>query len=377
MTVWFSPSTQVIAQRRAGALHLLGGGLDVVLEGAFADEFLGAFQGGPGPGAALEALGRLGGPLHRRLLEVAKSADARRWVPASAYGTESTLFLELTGQCNERCVHCYAESAPEVTEQLDEQTATRVVREAAALGFQRLQLTGGDPLLCRFVPALAAEGRAAGIPTVEVYTNGLALDDERLTALGQLGVRFAFSFYSHDPERHDAMTRVPGSQGRTASAIERAVRSGAGVRVAIIALDDDPGHLERTRAFLAALGVKPGAIGADRVRLVGRGEETGFTGAWAPGTGQGAHGGGPSAGGDGPRLTWPGKLCVSYTGQVYPCIFSRWLPLGDIRRQSLREILDGLRARARDSAPAERLAERLTCFDCRLTAMTTALEAPR
>lgn len=370
--LWFSPSTNVVAQQRAAGVHVFGAGLDVVLTGAFADDFLGAFRGSGGPGS-IRTLAALGSPLHQRLEEVAARGDARPWIPTSAYRGESILFLEVVGQCNERCVHCYAGSAPEIEAGLDEQTARRVVREAAALGFRRLQLTGGDPLLCRFLPELAREARVAGVPTIEVYTNGLALSDERLGALSESGVQFAFSFYSWDPARHDAMTQVAGSQRRTADAIRRSVRSGSKTRVSVIALDDDAEHLQRTREFVAGLGVDPAAVAADRVRAVGRGARTGFSGTWGSGAPAG-HGGVTAAAA---QPTWPGKLCVAYTGQVYPCIFSRWLPLGDIRTSSLRQILEGLKTRARGSAVADSFAEKLACFDCRLTALVTAMDAPR
>ncbi|HTQ45398.1 MAG TPA: radical SAM protein, partial [Polyangiaceae bacterium] len=285
----------------------------------------------------------------------------------------STLFLEVAGRCNERCVHCYADSAPEVRDALDVDTCVRVIREGATLGFERLQLTGGDPLLCPFLPDLTREARSAGFGSIEVYTNGLALSDDRLASLAEHGASFAFSFYSHDAGVHDAITRTPGSHRRTSDAIARAVKRGLHTRVSIILMEANGQHLEATTAYLVDLGVPAESIGHDRVRGVGRGagalhdlrrapqpvppvEET-----------RGNHSGAESSC-ETPR--WPGKLCVAYTGAVYPCIFSRRTELGHVAREPLATILDRVRnRRATGIVDVDATRDQLACFDCRLTAL--------
>jgi len=36
-----------------------------------------------------------------------------------------------------------------------------------------------------------------------------------------------------------------------------------------------------------------------------------------------------------------GKVAVSPDGDVWPCVFSRWMPVGNVRRESLAEIVNG------------------------------------
>jgi hypothetical protein len=132
-----------------------------------------------------------------------------------------TLFLELLGRCNERCVHCYADSAPSVTGALDRDLVLAVIDEAAAAGFRRVQFTGGDPLLCEFLPEAVAHAAARGVAHIEIFTNGLALTPELLDQLAPHRPTFAFSFYSTDPQAHDRVTRTPGSHRRTLAAIRQ------------------------------------------------------------------------------------------------------------------------------------------------------------
>jgi hypothetical protein len=137
------------------------------------------------------------------------------------------LFVELTGKCNEQCVHCYAESSPLRAEALSWPEISAVLRDAKTLDFGLVQLTGGDPLLSRHCVPAVELAKELSIPQIEVYTNGLALRGRTYERLRELGPSFAFSFYSHDPDTHDAITRTPGSHARTARAIRRAVEDGA------------------------------------------------------------------------------------------------------------------------------------------------------
>nr|WP_242687390.1 MULTISPECIES: SPASM domain-containing protein [unclassified Actinopolyspora] len=36
-----------------------------------------------------------------------------------------------------------------------------------------------------------------------------------------------------------------------------------------------------------------------------------------------------------------GKVAVSPTGDVWPCVFSRWMPVGNVRERTLVDILTG------------------------------------
>lgn len=273
------------------------------------------------------------------------------------------LFLELTGQCNERCRHCYAESSPERKEQLDWTEIESVIRQAHALGVRRLQLTGGDPLVSRNCLAAAQLATDLGVPEVEIYTNGLALSEALADALCPLGVSFAMSFYSHRPEIHDLITGTPGSQKRTLAAIARVLARGNALRVSLISTSDNREDIPETIRLLESVGVSRAQMGLDEERGVGRGtfEDGGdlVPHALLSEGGPRAHGGHGSA----------GKLCVSYRGEIHPCIFARGQRLGSIREGTLAQFLETpLTLRPRkprlDLAPAH---TRLTCADCRAT----------
>jgi AdoMet-dependent heme synthase len=289
------------------------------------------------------------GSLGRALSLNRETATVQRLLAPRGFGH---LFLELTGQCNERCVHCYASAAPEVEEALDWPLIERVLREAQKSGFTSVQFTGGDPLLS---PHLLAAARLAFELklAIEVYTNGLAFREEIARALSAVGSRLAFSFYSFDPKVHDAVTGTPGSQERTLRAILLGVKVGMSLRVAIIATAANGDQVERTRTFLIDQGVPESAVRASREVAVGRGsfrqDQADF--AW----------GGTHA----VTTTRRGKLCVTYQGKVVPCIFDRTTVLGDVRTEALSDIVTRDVNELHFPKRLRSANEELSCGDCR------------
>ena len=307
--------------------------------------------------------------------EVARLLGNRRRRPWSARAALEltgfdTLFIELTGRCNERCLHCYAESSPEVTTALDRTTCMGLLEDALTLGFRRVQLTGGDPLLCAFLPDLveAADPRLH----LEIYTNGLALKEALLSKLAPRRPAFAFSFYSQNAARHDAITRTPGSQARTLAAIGRALAAGHAVRVSVIVMRENADDVSTTVAMLENMGVAQ--VNVAGAHAVGRGDY------WA---GRVEHASAthapPGLGADDglPR----GKLCVTSSGAVTPCIFNRNDVLGHVPGARLVDIVASPRLEA-TSVPerlplGDALVRSLQCSECRAAAcMLRLVETP-
>jgi molybdenum cofactor biosynthesis enzyme MoaA len=229
------------------------------------------------------------------------------------------IWLEITGRCQLRCEHCYAESGPWA----DDGTMTtddwrRVIDEAAAVGVEDVQFIGGEPTLHSALPELVrhALDRHLG---VEVYTNlARPLPEELWTVFEQPGVRLATSYYAADAPTHDRITSQAGSHRRTRANIVEALRRGIPLRAGVVAMGEDH-DVAQAMADLKSLGVTE--VGVDRLRQVGRG----------------VHDLAPSPEELCGRCT-SGRLAVTSSGDVLPCVFSRWLPLGNVARDSLATI---------------------------------------
>ena len=319
----------------------------------------------------------------------------------------SRLFIELTGQCNENCLHCYAEASPSVTQALSEAQVLGALDDALSLGFTSVQLTGGDPLISKTCLSAASYAKDLGFPLIEIYTNGLALKGNLFKELAALDIAFAFSIYGQDALVHDHVTRTNGSHRLTLEAISKTVSAGLRVRVGIIDTGTTGFNLNQTLALMRSLGVDDDAVYWDVERQVGRGSfnsplsfepsadtldeqinfqvEKGTTGEASDQTQALYHGDDHFLDEQTNPLdqqqneaqahqvlsdAFRGTAAVSYSGNVYPCIFTRDRPLGDIRQESLRDILerpDKIYADAkRLGEDIQACSESLTCWRCRI-----------
>src|SRR5262245_63649551 len=87
----------------------------------------------------------------------------------------NNLRISVTDRCNIRCVYCMPETVEFLprTSLLSFEEIERFVRVAVSLGIDKLRLTGGEPLVRRDLPALAARLAAIpGIKDVGLTTNG-------------------------------------------------------------------------------------------------------------------------------------------------------------------------------------------------------------
>ncbi len=234
------------------------------------------------------------------------------------------LWLELTRKCNLRCVHCYADSSPELPlyEEMQFEDWKRTLSEAATLGCRSVQFLGGEATLHPRLERLMEHAVDEGYEYLELYTNATSLTAERLARLVKYNVLLACSFYSHQPEVHDRITGRTGSFHKTVEGIERALSTGLPLRCAVITMELNRDDRDETVEFLHRLGVEN--LGVDRARGVGRG-----------GNGESVS----PAMEDTCGHCANGRLCVTASGEAYPCIMSRCSQVGNVLDSTLAEIL--------------------------------------
>lgn len=245
-------------------------------------------------------------------------------VPSAVHARASEvgfLWLELTGRCQLACTHCYADSGPAGTSgTMTTPDWERVIEEAAALGVRMVQFIGGEPILHPDLPVLVERVLKRGME-VEVFSNLVHVSPRLWETFSRPSVRLATSYYSDDPNQHRAVTGRP-SHARTRANIAEAVRRGIDLRVGIIDVYEGQ-RVEQARAELRALGVTD--IGTDRLRGIGRG--------------------GSADVGELCGHCGDGRAAVLPDGSVSPCVLSRWMTAGNVKRQQLAGILAGQRMR--------------------------------
>ena len=162
--------------------------------------------------------------------------------------------LDLTYRCNERCVHCYLDhhdhgemSTAEIKDLLD---------QMAAAGVFYLTISGGEILMRRDFFEILEYARLRTF-CIKLKTNGILIrkqEADRIKALGVESVQV--SIYSHIPEVHDAITKLPGSLQQSIEAIRRLRAHGIHVIMANVLMVQNVHDYAGVRALAAELGAQ-------------------------------------------------------------------------------------------------------------------------
>ena len=262
------------------------------------------------------------------------------------------LWLEITGKCNLTCTHCYADSSPSSSlyGSMNYDDWLRVIDEAAELGCNAIQFIGGEPTLHPHLMDFIAYSKGRGIQFVQVYTNATRITPELVESFKRNGVHIATSFYSKDADTHERITQGRGSWTRTVNGIKAVLAPELPLTVGVVEMEDNAGHAPEATSLLKDLGVRGGSINVEFQRNVGRADLIKIDNGCE----------------DHSKLCgqcWKARLCVTSSGEVYPCVFSRATRLGDahdglkpilasVKLRGFREDLRELESRRRMAAAA-------------------------
>lgn len=177
--------------------------------------------------------------------------------PATPPATAWKIWLYTNYDCNLTCKYCVARSGPNVPRRaLPAALIRQIVDEAAALQFDHLFLTGGEPFLLPDIYETLAYC-SARLPTT-VLTNAILLHPNRLDKLDavrndQLIVQVSLD--GPTPETHDAY-RGRGTWTRTIAGLQRLLARGYRMRIGTTETPANTAHMTALRTFLDGLGIR-------------------------------------------------------------------------------------------------------------------------
>jgi radical SAM protein with 4Fe4S-binding SPASM domain len=265
-------------------------------------------------------------------------------------GVPLSVQFDVTYRCNERCVHCYLDhddhgemSTAEIMDVLD---------QLARAGTFYLCFSGGEVFMRRDFFRILEYARSL-LFSVKIKTTASMVREKEAERLRELAVdSVQVSIYSHRPEVHDAITKLPGSLKRSLAGIRLLRERGVKVIVANVLmrqnLQDYAGVVALTKEFGATYTIDPTitpmmdgdrsilSLGIDHLQLrevfrtpelIGNVQDF-----CAP----------PPAVSDDDRESTPCSashtFCyISPYGDVYPCVQFP-LPTGNVREQEFLEI---------------------------------------
>jgi len=319
-------------------------------------------------------------------------------------------FEVVTDDCNERCIHCYADAMPKsyrkqhannpslipanqltvLETQSEDYNKKRMahedwlkaIAESYALGCRKCQFIGGEPFLYsgpekETVLDLASFCIETGYEVIEIYTNATLLNPSKVKRIKKLGLKIAVSLYSIDASVHDSITRTPGSHAITMKALKLLKENDVPTRVEVVLMKSNQHTVKQTLEWREKNGFS-GKL-PDPLRPNGRGDDSllqpdfehvvtygimiepdFFTDKKTLAHYRTGH------------SCLLGKLTLTEFGDVLPCIFSRthvlgnFLDSGDLRSIVEDKKLQDVWSTTKDSIMVCQDCEyRYVCFDCR------------
>jgi len=162
--------------------------------------------------------------------------------------------LDLTYRCNEQCVHCYLDH-----DDHGEMTTVEIkhlLSEMAEAGVFILTLSGGEIFMRKDFFEILEHARALTF-CIKLKTNAVLVREKQAARLRDLGVEsIQVSIYSHRPEVHDAITKVPGSLRRSVNAIRFLKSQGLKVVIANVLMTGNMHDHHGVRALAGELGAE-------------------------------------------------------------------------------------------------------------------------
>jgi AdoMet-dependent heme synthase len=173
---------------------------------------------------------------------------------ALKHGIPLSVHIDVTYRCNERCDHCYLDH--EDHGEMTTGEIKNILDQLAASGTFFLTFSGGEVFLRRDFLEIVAYARKL-LFNVKVKTNAVMIHEHEARELRRLGVeQVQISVYSHRPEVHDAITRLPGSLKKTLRAIRFLKDQGLKVTIANVLMKGNLEDYKLTQELANELGVR-------------------------------------------------------------------------------------------------------------------------
>lgn len=262
-------------------------------------------------------------------------------VPMNSEISLEFAWLEITQMCNSRCIHCYEGAEhKEVKECLSFDEWEKVICELNSIGCKNIQFIGGEPTIYEKLPELVEFASDIGINKISIFTNLQNINERLFDSIVNNKVDIHFSIYGSCGDTHDKITQINGSFKTMIYNVERLLKKKVSITAHVVIMKENENEKDKIYELLSKIGIK--AIRYDEIRKVYGGnqedhlvkksnlnmykpnffaDENWFNRAFYYNT------------------CWYGKCVISTNGDIYPCEFERNILYGNIRKDSLSNIL--------------------------------------
>lgn len=264
--------------------------------------------------------------------------------PSKVEVKPNTVWYELTQKCNMRCLHCYEGNEHRQGDcRLSIEEWYNITRQLKKADVGRIILIGGEPTLFDQIKNLILFLHDEKIATT-LFTNTYAINNDLMDVIFKAKPEVKVSLYGVTADVHDSITGVIGSFNKLIATIKDLGDAGIEVNVAVTVMKENEHHQDLFSDFLSKLPIHRYKL--DMIRKVKNGAQddhiptsTNLRKSWY-------------------RVKpnfyankeifdrnirynscWYGKMVVTENGLVLPCVFARNHVVGNIRENTVQEIL--------------------------------------
>lgn len=287
-------------------------------------------------------------------------------------------WLELTGSCNLKCIHCYGAFGNSNTcknNTMSIKDWKYVIDNLVKLKCTDIQLIGGEPMAYSGFFEILEYAHKSGMKRIDVFTNATFINEDNIKKLKDNGASIRISLYGHNDQTHEKITGIKGSFDKTQNALKLLKKYQIPSSIAVIIMKENENELLDIKEYIKSLGYK--YTGFDVIRPSSKNDTVNshkisnvellkeryntyptFTiserqfemNHWY-------------------NSCWNSKLAITSNGDVIPCIFERDNIVGNIREcdfQTILKNIDKIWSITKDKIDVCKDCEfRYACHDCR------------
>jgi len=139
------------------------------------------------------------------------------------------VWIEVTNKCNLKCIHCYSSSSNLNHNFITIDDFHTAISEIKNIGCNKIQLTGGEPLLHPQIFQLIEIAHKKNIE-VELFTNATLLSEKHLSFFREKNIKIAISILG-DKKATELITKTPDSLNRVIKNIKSVIDNGIELRL--------------------------------------------------------------------------------------------------------------------------------------------------
>ena len=169
----------------------------------------------------------------------------------------SCLQFELSSRCNERCIHCYIPNDKKNHGyDMPTEKVKSIIDEFSAMGGIHVTLSGGEAFMHKDIIEIARYCREKDLK-ITMLSNLISLKDEQIYELKKINLSLIqVSLYSMNPDIHDFITTIKGSFEKTKNAIEKLVAADIPVQISCPIMKANKNGYSKVLEYAKSLKIK-------------------------------------------------------------------------------------------------------------------------